>query len=110
MKVRLLIKYLLAPFSSLTVDAADIPITDPHFWQDQNECTDETLEHVFRSDSSARIPLLEERIACLREAGTVMYKVSIHYHSMSVVLSRGSGLTAISLTASRKLAARRAPW
>lgn len=100
----------VGPFSSLTVDAADIPITDPHFWPDQNECTDEILEHVFRSDSSTQIPLLEQRIACLREAGTVMYEVSIHDHSWSAVLSLGSGLTAVFLTASKKLAAQRAPW
>jgi len=51
-----------------------IPITDPHFWQDGNECTDEVLEHVFRSDSSVPIPLLQERKRCLREAGAVMYE------------------------------------
>jgi len=51
----------------------DIPITDSHFWQDENECTEEMLHHVFRSDSSTNMPLLNERIACLREAGMVLY-------------------------------------
>ncbi|MCJ1420970.1 hypothetical protein MMC32_007330 [Xylographa parallela] len=51
----------------------DIPITDSHFWQDESECTEEVLQHVFRSDSATSMPLLNERMACLREAGTVLY-------------------------------------
>lgn len=50
-----------------------IPITSPDFWQDENECTDDLLRHVFRSDTEVDIPLLEERISCLRTAGNVMY-------------------------------------
>ncbi|MCJ1472528.1 hypothetical protein MMC13_001177 [Lambiella insularis] len=50
-----------------------IPITDSHFWQDESKATDKKLEYVFRSSSSAPIPLLPERIACLREVGRVMY-------------------------------------
>ena len=53
----------------------EIPITSSDFWQDENECTDELLRHVFRSASSETIPLLEERLKCLREAGKVLYDV-----------------------------------
>lgn len=53
----------------------EIPITSSDFWQDENECTDEVLRHVFRSATDEEIPLLEERIACLREAGSVLYEV-----------------------------------
>lgn len=32
------------------------------------------LRHVFRSSSKEEIPLLEERLACIREAGQVLYE------------------------------------
>ncbi|MCJ1288085.1 hypothetical protein MMC26_007438 [Xylographa opegraphella] len=50
-----------------------IPITDSHFWQDECECTEEVLQYVFRSDSPTSMPLLNERMSCLREAGTILY-------------------------------------
>ncbi|KAK8086531.1 hypothetical protein PG994_001505 [Apiospora phragmitis] len=51
-----------------------IPITDPHYWQSEDECKLESLRHVFRSCTEEEIPLLEERLTCLREAGKVLYK------------------------------------
>lgn len=54
---------------------AEIPITSSDFWQDENECTDEVLKHVFRSSTQEEIPLFQERMACLREAGNVLYEV-----------------------------------
>ncbi|KAF7558788.1 hypothetical protein G7046_g5368 [Stylonectria norvegica] len=51
-----------------------IPITDPHYWHDENECNLESLRHVFRSCTDEEIPLLEERLNCLREAGQVLYE------------------------------------
>ncbi|KAK3361051.1 hypothetical protein B0T24DRAFT_539945 [Lasiosphaeria ovina] len=51
-----------------------IPITDSHFWQDEEECTLDVLKHVFRSSTDEEMPLLKERLACLREAGTVLYQ------------------------------------
>lgn len=55
-----------------------IPITSSDFWQDENECTLETLRHVFRSTTDEEIPLLKERLACLREAGQVLYNVGVN--------------------------------
>lgn len=52
----------------------EIPITSSDFWQDENECTDEVLKHVFRSSTQEEIPLFQERMACLREAGNVLYE------------------------------------
>ena len=49
-----------------------IPITSPSFWVNETECTDEVLRHVFRSSTSVEIPLLVERIYCMREAGSVL--------------------------------------
>lgn len=52
-----------------------IPITDPHYWQSEDECNLESLRHVFRSCTDEEMPLLEERLKCLREAGEVLYEV-----------------------------------
>ncbi|KAL8769506.1 MAG: hypothetical protein Q9209_004567 [Squamulea sp. 1 TL-2023] len=49
-----------------------IPITTPSFWTNDTECTDDVLKHVFRSTTTEPIPLLEERIACIREAGRIL--------------------------------------
>lgn len=59
-----------------TQSTTGIPITDSNFWQDRNECTDDVLKHVFRSSTLASIPLLGDRIFCLRQAGKVLYEVS----------------------------------
>ncbi|KAL2068865.1 hypothetical protein VTL71DRAFT_15203 [Oculimacula yallundae] len=53
----------------------DIPITSSDFWQNEDECTEEVLRHVFRSSTEEEIPLLKERLACLREAGQILYEV-----------------------------------
>ncbi|CAI4217207.1 unnamed protein product [Parascedosporium putredinis] len=52
-----------------------IPITSSDFWQNEDECTLEVLKNVFRSTTTEEeIPMLEERLACLREAGQVLYE------------------------------------
>lgn len=50
------------------------PITTPRFWRSQ-QCSDDVLAHVFRSATNEQIPLLEERIAVLRDAGDVLREV-----------------------------------
>jgi len=55
----------------------DIPITTPSFYADELECPDEKLAYVFRSSTEEEIPLLQERIDCLREAGRVLEEVSL---------------------------------
>ncbi|KLU81023.1 hypothetical protein MAPG_00118 [Magnaporthiopsis poae ATCC 64411] len=52
----------------------DIPITSSDFWQSEDECNMELMKHVFRSVTDEEMPLLEERLACLREAGQVLYE------------------------------------
>jgi len=52
----------------------DIPITSSDFWQNEDECTEEVLKHVFRSTTGEEIPLFQERMACLREAGNILYE------------------------------------
>ena len=55
----------------------DIAITSSDFWQNEEECTEEVLAHVFRSATDEKMPMLAERMACLREAGQVLYEVSL---------------------------------
>lgn len=52
-----------------------IPITSSDFWQSEEECTLDVLRHVFRSTTDEEMPMLKERLACLREAGQVLYDV-----------------------------------
>ena len=54
----------------------EIPITSPDFWQDEDHDLEEKLRHVFRSATAEEIPLFQERVACLREAGRVLREVS----------------------------------
>jgi len=51
-----------------------LPITSSDFWQNEEECTEDVLRHVFRSATDEGIPLLRERLHCLREAGQVLYE------------------------------------
>ncbi|KAL8821401.1 MAG: hypothetical protein Q9223_000550 [Gallowayella weberi] len=50
----------------------NIPITTPSFWTNDTKCTDELIKHVFRSATSEPIPLLDDRISCIREAGRIL--------------------------------------
>lgn len=48
-----------------------IPITSPAYWLEES-CTDDDLRQVFRSASLDPMPMLEERISCIREAGRIL--------------------------------------
>lgn len=49
-----------------------IPITDPQYWNDADKCNLESMRHVFRSCTEEEMPLLQERLDCLREAAQVL--------------------------------------
>ena len=53
----------------------DIPITSSDFWQNEDEFTEDVMKHVFRSATKETMPLLNDRLRCLREAGQVLYQV-----------------------------------
>ena len=57
---------------TFTQSPIGISITTPSFWQDIDACPDTLLAHVFRSATAEPIPLLEERISILREAGKIL--------------------------------------
>ncbi|KAI4609015.1 hypothetical protein J4E80_008761 [Alternaria sp. BMP 0032] len=50
----------------------DIPITSPEFWVDEELCSDEVLRTVFSSGTDEEIPMFEQRMRCLREAGQIL--------------------------------------
>lgn len=49
-----------------------VPLTTPSFWIDEDALTTETFRQVFRSTSAEEMPLLDERLEHLREAGRVL--------------------------------------
>jgi hypothetical protein len=53
----------------------DIPITDPEFWIDEERCTDDVLKTVFSSGTEEEIPMFDERVRCLRDAGRILEEV-----------------------------------
>lgn len=61
-----------------------IKFTDPGYLAalDKN-----TLEHLLRSDSNTKIPMLDERLQVLKEAGEVLVKVSDIFFVIVVVCS-----------------------
>ena len=62
----------------LTALEEGIPITDPAFYSSELLCPDSTIAHVFRAaaQSTETIPLLKERIAIMREVGSILCTVS----------------------------------
>jgi hypothetical protein len=66
---------------------ADIAITSSDFWQNEDECTEEVLAHVFRSATNEKMPMLTERMTCLREAGQILYEVSVATNAHLVCLT-----------------------
>ena len=55
----------------------DIPITDPNFYSSETLCPDDLIKHIFREavQSSESIPLLQDRIAIMREVGFILCNV-----------------------------------
>lgn len=51
-----------------------VPITTPAFWRSE-KATEEVYATVFRSATEERMPMLEQRIAVLREAAEVLHEV-----------------------------------
>ena len=63
----------------------NLPITKPAFWVDEVECSDEMLSHVFRSSTFEEMPLLRDRIRCMRQAGQVLHDVrNVNYEIKSL--------------------------
>lgn len=67
---------MLKPDNSAIQDD-ELPITDPKFYSSETLCPDSVIEHVFRAATQCTetIPLLKERIAIMREVGTILCTV-----------------------------------
>jgi hypothetical protein len=61
--------------NKLILKLSGIPITSPEFWMNEDSLTEAVLRNVFRSATEEEIPLLHERLECLREAGRVLDEV-----------------------------------
>lgn len=57
-----------------------VPITSPSFWLDEGGFTEASFRSIFRSETEEEIPLLNERMECLREAGQVLEDASLSHH------------------------------
>jgi hypothetical protein len=51
-----------------------VEVTSPEWWVSE-DCTQEKIDHIFRSAGAEAMPLLKERWDCLREAGQVLKNV-----------------------------------
>lgn len=58
------------------------PITDPKFYSSETRCPDSLIAHIFRaaSESAESLPLLNERIAIMREVGAILCDVNFLIH------------------------------
>lgn len=63
----------MSSISSFSKFQNDVNITDANFYAN---ITEKKLAEILKSDSDTPIPLLEERVAVLREAGKVLLKVN----------------------------------
>ncbi|KAK2736459.1 hypothetical protein FQN55_001635 [Onygenales sp. PD_40] len=77
----------------------EIPITSSDFWQNEDECTEEVLRHVFRSATDEEIPLFQERMECLREAGKVLYDKYLCSFTTCIKEANGSAAVLVNLLA-----------
>ncbi|KAI1004698.1 hypothetical protein K3495_g3524 [Podosphaera aphanis] len=75
------------------------PITSPDFWNDHEKCTLDLLKHVFRSATSEEIPLFQERVVCLREAGRVLCEKYCGSFTTCIKAAEKSAATLINLLA-----------
>jgi hypothetical protein len=82
-------------FYIILIPTTDIPITTPSFYADELECPDEKLAYIFRSSTEEEIPLLQERIACLREAGRILEDVRLNPAVLLLLTNFSSTLTAL---------------
>ncbi|PGH04305.1 hypothetical protein AJ79_07153 [Helicocarpus griseus UAMH5409] len=77
----------------------EIPITSSDFWQNEDECTEEVLRHVFRSATDEEIPMFQERVDCLREAGKVLYDKYLCSFTTCIEEANGSAAVLVNLLA-----------
>jgi hypothetical protein len=70
----------------------EIPITSPDFWVDEERCSDEVLRTVFSSGTDEEIPMFDQRVRCLREAGRILEEVRAQPPAQDVSASTDNNL------------------
>ncbi|KAF2120755.1 hypothetical protein BDV96DRAFT_565467 [Lophiotrema nucula] len=79
----------------------EIPITSPSFWVDEEACTEEKLRKIFRSETDEEMPMLQERLQCLREAGQILEEEFDSEVTVLVEDAKGSAAGLVNLLAER---------
>jgi len=55
--------------------AENVPVTTASIYASDEQLTDEQIGYIFRSDTEEQIPLLQQRIKLMRDAGRVLVEV-----------------------------------
>lgn len=74
-----------------------IQITDSHLWQEEGQLDISAMRYIFRSDTSEEMPMLQERLDCLREAGNVLYEKYACAFSNCVAAANGSATSLVNI-------------
>ncbi|GJJ69950.1 hypothetical protein EMPS_02299 [Entomortierella parvispora] len=77
-----------------------IPITTPSFFASEEKLPDKEIERIFRSDTKEQVPLLQERIRVIREAGRVLLEKFDGRFTNCIAQANGSALKLVELVTS----------
>ncbi|KAG0347340.1 hypothetical protein BG004_007930 [Podila humilis] len=77
-----------------------IPITTPAFFASNEKLPDAEIERIFRSDTKEQIPLLQERIRIMREAGEVLVEKFDGSFVNCIAQAEGSALKLVDIITS----------
>ncbi|KAF9409677.1 hypothetical protein BGZ94_001887 [Podila epigama] len=80
--------------------AEGIPITTPAFFASEDKLPDSEIKRIFRSDTIEEVPLLQERIAVLREAGNVLVEKFNGNFANCIAEANGSALKLVDILTS----------
>ncbi|KAG0202863.1 hypothetical protein BGX28_004739 [Mortierella sp. GBA30] len=77
-----------------------IPITTPAFFASEDQLPDAEIERIFRSDTKEPIPLLQDRIRVIREAGKVLMEKFGGNFGNCIAQAEGSALKLVDILTS----------
>ena len=72
-----------------------IPMTSPAYWISESECTDTALKDIFESITSEDMPLVGDRIHCIREAGNILQEVEPRYGIYPTIIGLANTIPAV---------------
>ncbi|KAF9580113.1 hypothetical protein BGW38_003367 [Lunasporangiospora selenospora] len=77
-----------------------IPLTTPEFFASETSLPDEEIKRIFRSDTIEQIPLLNDRIRIIREAGKVLVEKFGGSFINCIAQAQGSSLALVNIITS----------